>query len=91
MVIPNCRPQPINAIPRPKGLGLGADRSMLLKKTGQVNNGAKEQGKELQMKTGAYCVIEKGKQDGMYGQVCGMLYSPSCCPLIKLQFLFKSI
>ncbi|ELT89666.1 hypothetical protein CAPTEDRAFT_145161, partial [Capitella teleta] len=64
------RPVPINALPRPKGLGLGADRSVKAKKNGKVDSCGKSE--DLVMKTGAYCVITKGKNDGYYGQIEGL-------------------
>lgn len=59
--------KPIEAVMRPKGLGLGADRKMG-KPPPMV---AKKEG-ELVLKTGAYVRIEQGPNKDLYGQVEGL-------------------
>ncbi|VDI25344.1 Hypothetical predicted protein [Mytilus galloprovincialis] len=61
---------PVNAVLRPKGLGLGADRSQ----AAQLNDSKKGSGKNdneeaLVLKKGAYCVLLKGANKDMYGIV----------------------
>jgi hypothetical protein len=58
---------PVVAVLRPKGLGLGADRS----KAAQLNNSKKVDEKEelLTLKKGAYCVLLKGTNKDLYGMV----------------------
>ena len=62
--------KPIEAVLRPKGLGLGADRSLALqaKKNTNSENGTKDE-EELRMTKGTYCVVESGKYKGEFGQV----------------------
>lgn len=60
----------MNAVLRPKGLGLGADRSQ----AAQLNDSKKGSGKNdneeaLVLKKGAYCVLLKGANKDMYGIV----------------------
>ncbi|XP_077487148.1 G-patch domain and KOW motifs-containing protein-like [Amblyomma americanum] len=59
--------KPIEAVMRPKGLGLGAERKM--GKPPPIV--AKEEG-ELVLKTGAYVRIEQGPNKDLYGQVEGL-------------------
>ena len=61
---------PVVAVLRPKGLGLGADRS----KAAQLNNSKKlakddEEEELLTLKKGAYCVLLKGTNKDLYGMV----------------------
>lgn len=65
---------PVEAHLRPKGLGLGADRSQAAGEKGKKND-RKDAGKEdenLEMKKGSYCVILNGKQKDLYGVVQGI-------------------
>ncbi len=59
------------AVPRPKGLGLGADRSMAkqLNSTAQSEEGSKEDEEKLEMKAGTHCQITHGKNTDLYGIV----------------------
>ncbi|XP_076096307.1 G-patch domain and KOW motifs-containing protein-like [Mytilus galloprovincialis] len=64
---------PVNAVLRPKGLGLGADRSQ----AAQLNDSKKGSGKNdneeaLVLKKGAYCVLLKGANKDMYGIIEGL-------------------
>lgn len=52
---------------RPKGLGLGADRSVLENANKALSN--KKQDEELKLITGAFVQFISGKQQGLYGQV----------------------
>ena len=65
--------KPIDAVMRPKGLGLGADKSTVLQAAGGVKTDGQETGGDkaeaLDMKRGTYCVVEGGKYEGLYGQV----------------------
>ncbi|KAK7100764.1 G-patch domain and KOW motifs-containing protein-like [Littorina saxatilis] len=65
---------PVEAHLRPKGLGLGADRSQAPgdkdKKKDQKLEGKEEE--KLEMKKGSYCVILNGKQKDLYGVVEGI-------------------
>ena len=63
----------IDAVPRPKGLGLGADRSLSLQaknKSTDRKNDDGTNGDDLAMKKGAYCVVTSGKHKQLYAQVC---------------------
>ena len=64
--------KPVEAIVRPKGMGLGADRSLTLqqKQPDSIADSRDGRGKEeLVMKRGAYCVVVARQHEGMYGQV----------------------
>ena len=63
--------KPLAPVIRPKGLGLGADKSILLQTS---NSKQKHQTKsaeenELVLKCGSYCMLLGGKHDGLYGTV----------------------
>ena len=60
---------PVNAVLRPKGMGLGADRSVVEQLKAQKSGKSGKQEK-LEMKAGAYCIITSGKHENYYGQVC---------------------
>ena len=63
---------PVEAHLRPKGLGLGADRSQAAHK--DKKNDQKDAGREeevLELKKGSYCVILNGKHKDLYGVVEG--------------------
>ena len=56
---------------RPKGLGLGADRSALLQKNGETkgNMTNNDDDDNLVLEKGAFCLIMKGKHKDHYGVV----------------------
>ncbi|XP_052284574.1 G-patch domain and KOW motifs-containing protein-like [Dreissena polymorpha] len=68
--------KPVEAVLRPKGMGLGADRGQAqdLNKSKQgsdsKNNG--EDSAELRLKKGAYCLVESGPNKDLYGVIEGM-------------------
>ena len=66
---------PVEAAVRPKGLGLGADRSVKIKDVKQkpLKPGDKrpEEEESLVLKTGAHVVVESGKHKDLYGVVEG--------------------
>ena len=59
---------PVAVTVRPKGLGLGADRSVFEKATKAVAQ-AKEMDETLKVAIGAYVQLLSGKHQGLYGQV----------------------
>ena len=61
---------PIQAVARPKGLGLGADRSALTQKN-QLNSGktSRDKEEELVLQKGAFCQVLKGPNADMYAEV----------------------
>ncbi|XP_071118672.1 G-patch domain and KOW motifs-containing protein-like [Haliotis cracherodii] len=64
---------PPEAILRPKGLGLGADKSKTLqKKNGAVSEKGHAKDDELELKKGAFCLITKGTSRDMYGVIEGL-------------------
>ncbi|KAK7501509.1 hypothetical protein BaRGS_00007313, partial [Batillaria attramentaria] len=65
---------PIEATLRPKGLGLGADRSQSSggKKGTSVEKDAGGEEDGLEVKKGAYCVILNGKHKDLYGVIQGI-------------------
>ncbi|XP_046544903.1 LOW QUALITY PROTEIN: G-patch domain and KOW motifs-containing protein-like [Haliotis rubra] len=64
---------PPEAILRPKGLGLGADRSTNLQmKNGAVSEKGHDKEDELELKKGAFCLITKGTSRDMYGVIEGL-------------------
>lgn len=60
----------MEAVLRPKGMGLGADRRQAqeLNASKQGGNSNQESG-ELRMKKGAYCLIENGPHKDLYATV----------------------
>ena len=61
---------PVEAVARPKGLGLGADRSLTLQQKNDNKSGEKNSGEEqLCMKKGSYCVVKAGRHQGLYATV----------------------
>ena len=58
-------------MPRLKGLGLGADKSLALQAKAWKGGKKSGQGSEedLQMKKGAYCLVTGGKYKDLYGMV----------------------
>lgn len=54
---------------RPKGLGLGADRSVLEKASKSVAQSNKEGEEQLKVIVGAFVQLLSGKHQGLYGQV----------------------
>ncbi|XP_064606132.1 G-patch domain and KOW motifs-containing protein-like [Liolophura sinensis] len=67
--------QIVESVLRPKGLGLGADKSQVLQlsytKQGQAPQD-KKSSEELVLKKGAYCMIQKGAHKDLYGTVEGL-------------------
>ncbi|XP_074645657.1 G-patch domain and KOW motifs-containing protein-like [Tubulanus polymorphus] len=66
---------PVNAVLRPKGLGLGASAAVLnesRKKNNKHNNKSSKEDEELKLCKGAYCLIGSGKHTDLYGQVEGI-------------------
>lgn len=60
---------PVAAVLRPKGMGLGADRSLVQQlKAGKASKNKDEE--ELVMKIGAFCIVTGGKHSDYYGMVC---------------------
>ncbi len=60
-------------MPRPKGLGLGADRSSQKQakhtSDGAAEGGEKDEKQELVMKAGTHCQVTSGKHNDKYGIV----------------------
>lgn len=55
---------------RPKGLGLGADRSVLEKAAKTTSSNKPKEGEEkLEVVVGGYVQLLTGKHQGLYGQV----------------------
>ncbi|XP_033745266.1 G-patch domain and KOW motifs-containing protein-like [Pecten maximus] len=77
---------PIAAQLRPKGLGLGADRSKAAQvnnaKAGGGNSGDKDE-EQLELKIGAYCMIQKGPHTDRYGEIKGLDEDNARC-MVKL-------
>ena len=63
--------KPLVPVVRPKGLGLGADKSILLQtsNTKQKHHSKTTQEDELVLKCGSYCMLLGGNHDGLYGTV----------------------
>jgi len=61
----------IDPVVRPKGLGLGADKSAALQSRDKAATSASGPAEEdrLDMKVGAFCQVVSGKRDGQYGTV----------------------
>ena len=73
---------------RPKGLGLGADRSALLQKNGETKgNMTNDDDENLVLEKGAFCLIMKGKHKDHYGVVSVRRTSVD----ILLQFFYSGI
>ena len=56
--------KPIEAVIRPKGLGLGADRAPT-----ESSTDIKSKDEKLTLKKGAHCVLTSTSQKGQYGVV----------------------
>ena len=74
---------PVEAAIRPKGLGLGADRSVKMKdqKKKPLKPGDKrpeEDQESLTLKTAAHVVVESGKHKDLYGVVEGEFRTFGC-------------
>ena len=74
---------PVEAAIRPKGLGLGADRSVKMKdqKKKPLKPGDKrpeEDQESLTLKTAAHVVVESGKHKDLYGVVEGECRTFGC-------------
>ena len=54
---------------RPKGLGLGADRSVLEKASKSIAQSNKEGEEQLKVIVGAFVQLLSGTHQGLYGQV----------------------
>lgn len=64
---------PVQAHMRPKGLGLGADRSNSgPDKPSEPPSGAEGAGEVLELKTNGYCVVTAGSDKHLYGTVQGL-------------------
>ncbi|XP_076440641.1 G-patch domain and KOW motifs-containing protein-like [Babylonia areolata] len=64
---------PVEAHLRPKGLGLGADRSQASNsKDNKKDAKVDEDGENMELKKGSYCVIVSGKHQDLYGVVEGI-------------------
>jgi len=63
--------KPLVPVVRPKGLGLGADKSILLQTSNNKHqrHDSSAQEDELVLKRGSYCMLIGGKHDGQYGTV----------------------
>ena len=61
--------KPIDAVARPKGLGLGADRSKQLQAKHQNGQAGDNAADELTLKKGAFAVVTRGKNTDLYGEV----------------------
>ena len=62
--------KPIDAVPRPKGLGLGADRSAALQAKGVKESAKGDKNEEdLTLKKGAFCMVTSGKHKDLYAEV----------------------
>ncbi|OWF45237.1 G patch domain and KOW motifs-containing protein-like [Mizuhopecten yessoensis] len=77
---------PIEAKLRPKGLGLGADRSKAAQlnnaKAGGTDNGDQDDD-QLAIKIGAYCMIQRGPHQDRYGEIKGLDEDNARC-MVKL-------
>ena len=63
--------KPLVPVVRPKGLGLGADKSILLQSSNKRHerDGSSAPEDELMLKGGAHCMLLGGTHDGQYGTV----------------------
>lgn len=64
---------------RPKGLGLGADRSVLDAATAVAQNEEAKGQAKLELRNGAYVQVVTGKQQGLYGQIESMDENTARC------------
>ncbi len=62
--------KPVDAVLRPKGMGLGADRSLARQAADKDDSQESKDKEQLDMKKGAYCVVTTGKHRDLYGVVC---------------------
>jgi len=66
---------PVEAVARPKGLGLGADRSLALQQKNDSKSAGRNSGEEqLVMKKGSYCVVKSGRNQGLYAVVSRIVF-----------------
>ena len=72
---------------RPKGLGLGADRTVL-ENAAKAMTKPKEGEEELKVIVGASVQLLSGKNQGLYGQVQHCFHI--CCLIIIICFLISS-
>jgi hypothetical protein len=68
-VFTNRRVVPVEAVARPKGLGLGADRSLTLQQKDDGKSTSSSHDDQLVMKKGSYCVVQAGTHEGLYATV----------------------
>jgi len=69
---------PVDAVLRPKGMGLGADRSQTndlnsAKQGGNTGNKKQDSSAELRLTKGAHCLIENGTNKDLYGTVSSQI------------------
>ncbi|CAI9740198.1 G-patch domain and KOW motifs-containing protein-like [Octopus vulgaris] len=65
---------PTDVVIRPKGMGLGADKSAVKQLNHNKGGHQKKDSDDspLVLKTGSHCVVEKGSSKGLYGTVVGV-------------------
>ncbi|KAK3608339.1 hypothetical protein CHS0354_030794 [Potamilus streckersoni] len=64
---------PVDAVLRPKGMGLGADRSQAnTLNASKVGGGKSEVEEQLVLKKGTHCFIQKGSNKDLYGMIEGI-------------------
>ncbi|KAK3104142.1 hypothetical protein FSP39_024760 [Pinctada imbricata] len=80
---------PVVATLRPKGMGLGADRSQI-KQLNHTSNKKDDNEDELVLKKGSHCVIVKGSNRDLYGVIEG-LDEDNCRVMVKLALSGKII
>lgn len=63
--------KPVEAVLRPKGMGLGADTKQTqdLNATKQNSTKKQDESAELRLKKGAFCLMENGTHKDLYGTV----------------------
>jgi len=61
--------KPLVPVVRPKGLGLGADKSILLQTSNNKHGGSLADEETLVLKCGSHCMLLGGSHDGLYGTV----------------------
>ena len=63
--------KPLVPVVRPKGLGLGADKSILLQTSNNKHKhvGSLADEETLVLKCGSHCMLLGGSHDGLYGTV----------------------
>ena len=61
---------PLHAVLRPKGMGLGADKKQHAKN--EINGCDENDEERLTYKKGAFCILTKGPEKGLYGVIEGI-------------------